>query len=33
VVDGDYIFACGGVLLAHFPAAAVVALLRSSLGA
>jgi hypothetical protein len=33
VVDGDYVFACCGVLLAHFPAAAVVALLRSSLGA
>ncbi len=33
VVDGDYIFACGGVLLAHFPAEAVVALLRASLNA
>jgi hypothetical protein len=33
VVDRDYIFACCGVLLAHFPAGAVVALLRASLGA
>lgn len=33
VVDGDYILACGGVLLAHFPTEAVVALLRASLGA
>ena len=33
VVDGDYILACCGVLLAHFPAGAVVALLRASLGA
>ena len=33
VVDRDYILACCGVLLAHFPAEAVVALLRASLGA
>jgi len=33
VVDRDYILACGGVLLAHFPAEAVVALLRASLDA
>ncbi len=32
VVDRDYIFACCGVLLARFDAAAVVALLRQSLG-
>jgi len=32
VVDRDYVFACCGVLLAHFPADAVVALMRHSLG-
>ena len=32
VVDRDYIFACAGVLLARFPAEAVGALLRASLG-
>jgi len=32
-VDRDYILACCGVLLAHFPAEAVVALMRASLGA
>jgi hypothetical protein len=31
VVDRDYIFACCGVLLAHFPGEAVVALMRNSL--
>jgi len=32
VVDRDYLFACCGVLLAHFPGEAVVALMRRSLG-
>ena len=32
VVDRDYIFACCGALLAHFPGEAVVALMRRSLG-
>ena len=32
VVDRDYIFACCGALLAHFPGDAVVALMRHSLG-
>jgi hypothetical protein len=32
VIDRDYIFACCGALLAHFPGEAVVALMRRSLG-
>jgi len=32
VVDRDYIFACCGALLAHFPGDAVVSLMRRSLG-
>jgi hypothetical protein len=31
-LDRDYLFACCGALSAHFPAAAVVALLRASAG-
>ena len=33
VLDHDYIFACCGVLLAHFPADAVLDLMRASVGA
>jgi hypothetical protein len=32
VLDSDYIFACCGVLLSHFPAEAVVALMKRSAG-
>jgi hypothetical protein len=32
IVDRDYIFACCGALLAHFPGGAVVALMRASCG-
>jgi hypothetical protein len=31
-IDTDYVFACCGVLAAHFPVPAVVALMRASLG-
>jgi len=31
-LDRDYVFACGGALLAHFDAAAVTTLLRASAG-
>jgi hypothetical protein len=32
VLDADYVFACCGALLAHFPAEAVVALMQRSIG-
>ena len=31
-LDADYVFACCGALLAHFPAPGVLALLRRSAG-